>query len=301
MTIDKEAFKGFLSEAQARIEKSLAHWLPEDCTHPGYLHEAMRYAVLDGGKRIRPVLVYAAGQAAGAETATLDGPACSVELIHAYSLVHDDLPAMDNDDLRRGKPTCHKAFDEATALLAGDALQPLAFHILASDPAMNPDPAIRLCMIDTLATASGSLGMAGGQAIDLASVGQTLTLQELEKMHRLKTGALIRASVMLGALSAEQTEEGTLDHLDRYADCVGLAFQVRDDILDVEADTETLGKTQGKDQAQDKPTYPSILGMQGAKQQAIALHKEALDHLQPLGAKAEPLRWISEYIVERGS
>jgi len=166
---------------------------------------------------------------------------------------------------------------------------------------MNPDPAIRLCMIDTLATASGSLGMAGGQAIDLASVGQTLTLQELEKMHRLKTGALIRASVMLGALSAEQTEEGTLDHLDRYADCVGLAFQVRDDILDVEADTETLGKTQGKDQAQDKPTYPSILGMQGAKQQAIALHKEALDHLQPLGAKAEPLRWISEYIVERGS
>jgi farnesyl diphosphate synthase len=260
----------------------------------------MRYAVLGSGKRIRPVLVYATGHALGHDPSRLDGPACAVELIHAYSLVHDDLPAMDDDDLRRGKPSCHKAYDEATAVLAGDALQALAFHVLSSDPAMGTNAQGRLEMIDQLALAAGSRGMVGGQALDLAAVGQELDLLELENVHIHKTGALIRASVRMGSLQDRSADDAVLRRLDHYASCIGLAFQIRDDILDVSADTETLGKTQGKDQAMDKPTYPALLGLAGAREKAEELCIEALTSLDGLGERAEPLRWIANYIIGRG-
>lgn len=294
-------FEAWRNACQNRAELALDQWLPAAHIHPAHLHEAMRYAVLGGGKRVRPLLVYAAGSALGVDRGALDGPACAVELIHAYSLVHDDLPAMDDDDLRRGKPTCHKAFDEATAILAGDALQALAFYILAHDPAIQTNAAARLQMIETLTLASGSRGMVGGQAIDLAAVGATLTLPELEDMHIHKTGALIRASVALGALSHPHIDQDIFHRVDHYARCIGLAFQIRDDILDIESDTATLGKTQGADIARDKPTYPSLLGMTEAKQRASSLYQEALDCLSPLGTHAEPLRAIAAYIVERAS
>jgi farnesyl diphosphate synthase len=284
---------------QERVDKALDHWLPKATTIPTRLHEAMRYSTFNGGKRIRPVLVYLAGEAVGVPASTLDGPACAVELIHAYSLIHDDLPAMDDDDLRRGKPTCHKAYDEATAILTGDALQALAFYILAHDKGMIDDPAHRLRMIEALALASGSRGMAGGQAIDLAAVGEDLNLVELEDMHIHKTGALIRASIKLGALSHPDIEPHTIDRLDHYAKCIGLAFQIQDDILDIEGDTETLGKTQGADIARNKPTYPGLLGLTGAKQMATELYDQAIESLSTLGERAEPLRWVAEYIVTR--
>ncbi len=293
--------KVLLGECQARVESALARWLPPAHEDPARLHAAMRYASLDGGKRVRPVLVYAAGRALGAEPECLDGPACAVEFIHAYSLVHDDLPAMDNDDLRRGKPTCHKAFDEATAILAGDALQTLGFEVLATDPAMHADPARRLRMVAALARASGSRGMVGGQAIDIAAEGRRLSLDELAQMHRLKTGALIRASVRLGALSAPAYTDALGERLDEYAAHIGLAFQIRDDILDVEADTATLGKTQGADEARSKPTYTSLLGLGGAKHKLREVHAAALASLQDFDAAADPLRWIADYIVERGN
>ena len=285
---------------QVRAIQALDHRLPAAELHPADLHQAMRYAVLGGGKRIRPTLVYAAGVAVGALPEALDGPACAVELIHAYSLIHDDLPAMDNDDLRHGQPTCHKAFGEALAILAGDALQALAFQVLSQDAAMIADPAIRLRMAGILAQAAGSRGMAGGQAIDLAAVGRDdLSLAELENMHIHKTGALIRASVLLGALSQPAVEPVVLERLDRYAKCIGLAFQIRDDILDVIGDTATLGKAQGADRALGKPTYPALLGLDGARIHARALYDEALVSLEPLGAEAEPLRWIAGYIIDR--
>jgi farnesyl diphosphate synthase len=259
----------------------------------------MRYAVLGGGKRIRPVLVYLSGATVGALPETLDGPACAVEFLHAYSLIHDDLPAMDDDDLRHGQLTCHKAFGEALAILAGDALQALAFQVLGQDTAMVADPAIRLRMLGVLAQAAGSRGMAGGQAIDLAAVGQALTLAELEDMHIHKTGALIRASVLLGALSQPVVEPAVLERLDHYAKCIGLAFQIRDDILDVIGDAATLGKNTGADRALAKPTYPALLGLEGAREHARMLHEEALASLQSLGPEAEPLRWIASYVVER--
>ena len=292
-------FKTWRNASQTRAENALNQWLPAATIHPARLHAAMRYAVLGGGKRMRPLLVYAAGGALGIDMAALNGPACAVELIHAYSLIHDDLPVMDDDDLRRGKPTCHKAFDEATAILAGDALQALAFYILAHDPTMKADAAARLQMIEALALASGSRGMVGGQAIDLAAVGRTLNLPELEDMHIHKTGALIRASVAVGALNSHHLDHGIFHRLDRYARCIGLAFQIRDDILDIESDTAILGKTQGGDIARDKPTYPSLLGMAEAKQHANNLYQEALDCLTPLDARANPLREIAAYIVER--
>lgn len=292
-------FKAWRAASQIRAENALEQWLPVATINPARLHEAMRYAVLGGGKRVRPLLVYAAGSALGADMAALDGPACAVELIHAYSLVHDDLPAMDDDDLRRGKPTCHKAFDDATAILAGDALQTLAFYILAHDPAMQAGASARLHMVEALALASGSRGMVGGQAIDLAAVGRNLHLPELEDMHVHKTGALIRASVALGTLSSPQVAPGLSQRLDRYAHCIGLAFQIRDDILDIESDTAILGKTQGADIARDKPTYPSLLGMAEAKQRAHHLYQEALECLTPLDVRADPLREIAAYIVER--
>ena len=291
--------EALLEQYRARVEQALERRLPGPDIHPNHLHRAMRYAVLSGGKRIRPILVYAAGAAAGVDRDILDGPACAVEFMHAYSLIHDDLPVMDNDDLRHGKPTCHKAFDEATALLAGDALQTLAFQVLAQDAAILPDAAVRLHLIALLAQAAGSRGMAGGQAIDLAAVGKELTLAELEDMHIHKTGALIRASVLLGAMSQPCLPDDSLRRLDRYAKCIGLAFQIRDDILDVIADTGTLGKTQGADEQLHKPTYPTLLGLDGARSHAATLIDAALTSLTPLDSQADTLRWIARYIVER--
>lgn len=284
---------------QAQVEVALEHWLPAANVEPVHLHEAMRYAVLGDGKRIRPVLVYACGEAFGVKNSALDGCAAAVEMIHAYSLVHDDLPAMDDDDLRRGRPTLHKQFDEATAILAGDALQALAFHVLAIDPAITVEDSQRIRMIDKLAFASGSVGMAGGQAIDLASVGKSLELAELENMHMHKTGALIRASVEMGALCSPELEMGRFTLVSQYANCIGLAFQVQDDILDIESDTETLGKPQGSDIARNKPTYPNLLGLEGAKDTAHKLHAEAIECLRGFDEKADTLRMIADYIVQR--
>ncbi len=261
----------------------------------------MRYAVLSGGKRVRPVLVYATGQALGVDLDHLNGPACAVELIHAYSLVHDDLPSMDDDDLRRGQPTCHKRFDEATAILTGDALQTLAFKVLCQDQSMEVDIQARTQMLDNLAIASGSRGMAGGQAMDLDSVGKELTLIELENMHIHKTGALILASVRMGYLAAPDATPDQISGLDQYAKRIGLAFQVKDDILDIEGDTETLGKTKGKDQANNKPTYPSLLGLQGARDLLNQLHLESIESLDVFDDKADHLRWLADYIVSRNS
>lgn len=293
------SFSERLQVYQACVENALNRWLPSTDVQPQHLHEAIRYAVLGDGKRIRPVLVYATGETFGLELNTLDGPACAVEMIHAYSLIHDDLPAMDNDDLRRGRPTCHKAFDEATAILAGDALQALAFHVLAHDDAIKVDAGQRVRMIDILAQASGSRGMAGGQAIDLASVGKDLNIAELENMHIHKTGALIRASVELGALAKQEIDEPSFNSVSHYAKCIGLAFQIQDDILDIESDTETLGKPQGSDIERNKPTYPNLLGLSGAKQVAKQLLDEALDSLAVFDQQADPLRWIATYIVQR--
>lgn len=284
-----------------RVEAALDRCLPGGDTHPARLHQAMRYAVLGGGKRIRPLLTYAAGAAVGAPDARLDAPACAVELIHAYSLVHDDLPAMDDDDLRRGRPTCHRAFDEATAILAGDALQTQAFHILAHAPELDIDPRVRLRMIETLALASGSRGMAGGQAIDLESVGRELDIAQLEDMHIHKTGALIRASVLLGALCADTLDKARLERLDHYAKCIGLAFQIQDDILDVVGDTAILGKTAGADLARDKPTYPALLGLDGARQRAAELLADAHTSLAGFGPEADALRGLADYIIRRKS
>jgi geranylgeranyl pyrophosphate synthase len=283
----------------AQVDTALDHWLPTATTAPTRLHEAMRYAVLGPGKRVRPVLVYATGQIFETPLAQLDASAVAVELIHAYSLIHDDLPAMDNDDLRRGRPTCHRAYDEATAMLAGDALQALAFYVLANDPKVKCTPAVRIQMLELLAYASGSCGMAGGQAIDLAAVGKALTLAELENMHLHKTGALIRASVRLGFLAAQQDSMNFSERLDIYARNIGLAFQVQDDILDVEGATEIIGKPQGSDQDRDKPTYPNLLGMAGAKATARELCDNAVAALDCFGCTADPLRWLAEYIVKR--
>jgi len=292
-------FDSRLQRYQQRVNRALDLYLPVEDPPEHNLAAAMRYSVTGGGKRIRPAMVYATGEATGATLEVLDIPAAAVEIIHAYSLIHDDLPAMDNDDLRRGRPTCHKAFDEATAMLAGDALQALAYEILAGagQPALLADN--RLLMLKLLAQASGAHGMAGGQAIDLAAVGKTLTLEQLEAMHRLKTGALIRASILLGAMCNPHTTASELEILTRYAHCIGLSFQIQDDILDVISDTETLGKPQGSDEKQLKPTYPAILGLQAAKQLALEQHQMALTHLRPLGNKADTLRQLSSYIVER--
>jgi geranylgeranyl pyrophosphate synthase len=293
------ALAAFLADSCARLESCLEQWLPPAGTHPARLHEAMRYTVLDGGKRIRPTLVYASGQAVGVRQTLLDAPAAAVELVHAYSLIHDDLPAMDNDDLRRGKPSCHRAFDEATAILAGDALQALAFYTLAHHSAPQLDAGVRLQMLERLASAAGSRGMAGGQAIDLSATGRQLNIAELEDMHIHKTGALVRVSVLLGALCGTATTDKQLEQLDHYAKCIGLAFQIRDDILDVEGEVLTLGKHTGMDQQREKSTYPALMGLEPARQRARELHEEALDSLAGFHGSADPLRWISLYIIER--
>ena len=290
-------FQSWVAARQSHFEDVLRKLLPRADVAPQRLHEAMRYAVLDGGKRVRPLLAFAAGELAGAEAARVDVAAAAVELIHAYSLVHDDMPCMDDDVLRRGKPTCHVQYDEATALLVGDALQTLAFQLLA-EHRLNDDAARQLEMVKLLAVASGSRGMAGGQAIDLASVGKSLTLPELEFMHIHKTGALIRAAILLGA-HCGSVSAAQLVRLDHFGKLIGLAFQVVDDVLDCEADTATLGKTAGKDADNDKPTYVSLLGIQGARDMAQRLHREALETLAEFGEAAQRLRELADFIVLR--
>jgi geranylgeranyl pyrophosphate synthase len=284
---------------QSRVHAVLDAALPSADLVPQRLHAAQRYAVLGGGKRLRPLLVYCTGEALGVAVDALDAPAAAVELIHSYSLIHDDLPAMDDDDLRRGRPTTHRAFDEATAILAGDALQVLAFSLLARDRAAGVSSASRLKMIQILAEASGTAGMAGGQALDLFAVGRGLDLAELEAMHRLKTGALIRASVLLAAACAPDLTSLEWQALDGYSQDIGLAFQIQDDILDVEGSTEDLGKTVGADAARDKPTYPSILGLETAKTRARELQRRACDRLAPFGERTRILTWLASYVVDR--
>ncbi len=265
------------------------------------LLRAMHYACLQGGKRIRPLLCYASAEALGCGPEAADRPACAVELLHCYSLIHDDLPSMDNDDLRRGQPTVHRAFDEATAVLAGDALQALAFRCLAGDGNWQVDDSTRLQMLALLGDAAGYPGMVGGQAIDTGAMGGALSLEELEAMHRLKTGALITASVQLGALCTGLVTEAEYSALSHYSRCVGLAFQVHDDVLDVTGDTATLGKSKGADAAMNKPTYVSLLGLEEAQQKAHSLVDEAIEALQELDARADRLRQIARYIVGRQS
>ncbi|CAM5395505.1 polyprenyl synthetase family protein [Thauera mechernichensis] len=291
-------FRDWMAGIQARTETALAEVLPEATIAPARLHSAMRYAVLGGGKRVRPLLAHAAGELAGADARHLDRVACAVELIHAYSLVHDDLPCMDDDVLRRGKPTVHVEYDEATALLAGDALQTLAFQTLA-DNIPGLEPAVRVEMLAQLALASGSRGMAGGQAIDLASVGVQLTREELEFMHVHKTGALIRAAVLLGARAGGRLSAADLGRLDHYGKVIGLLFQVVNDILDAEADTATLGKTAGKDADNDKPTYVSLLGRTEAHRLAEDMLADAQRTLAPFGTGAGRLSQLADYIVHR--
>ncbi|WP_328586141.1 polyprenyl synthetase family protein [Chitinasiproducens palmae] len=281
----------------ARTEAALDRALPPASQAPGRLHEAMRYAVLGGGKRVRPLLCHAAGAVFGAPVDALDAAAAAIEMIHVYSLVHDDMPAMDDDAMRRGKPTVHVAYDEATALLVGDALQSQAFETIAACPV----PATQqVALTRELAHASGSLGMAGGQTIDLMSVGVALDRPALETMHRMKTGALLRAAVRLGALCAPQAPDAAArEALDAYAAAVGLAFQVVDDILDVTVDSATLGKTAGKDAENDKPTYVSLLGLDEARALARALRADAGRALEPFGARARRLRELADFVVER--
>jgi farnesyl diphosphate synthase len=288
------AFPIWSGERAQRVAGVLDAALPATSEPPHALHEAMRYAVLGGGKRVRALLAYAGGELARADPADVDAAAAAVELIHGYSLVHDDLPSMDNDILRRGKPTCHVAFGEAVALLAGDALQSMAFEILANAAAGDARPQLAL-----LAHAAGSRGMAGGQAIDLAAVGTTLRLPELEQMHRLKTGALIRAAVRLGAGSGRTLAASENEALDRYAAAIGLAFQVVDDVLDVEGTEQSLGKTAGKDAAQQKPTYVSLLGLAAARKHIEVLRADAHAALAGFGATARRLTEIADWIALR--
>ena len=290
-------FSAWMSAIQNRCETTLDRLLPGASIAPQRLHSAMRYAALGAGKRVRPLLCHAAGGICGAEPSRLDMVAAAVELIHVYSLVHDDLPCMDDDVLRRGKPTCHVEFDEATALLVGDALQSLAFQVLAEQDLA--DPGVRLAMVTELARAAGSRGMAGGQAIDLAAVGQALTLEELEFMHIHKTGALIRAAILLGAKCGEPLGAAALTRLDHFAKIAGLLFQVVDDILDADASTATLGKTAGKDAAQNKPTYVSLLGLVRARDKATELRQAAHQALEPFGERARRLSELTDFIVDR--
>ncbi|MDO3386771.1 polyprenyl synthetase family protein [Gilvimarinus sp. SDUM040013] len=290
------AYMDFSQSVRSRIDSALQQAIPDTADNP--LGAAMRYALAGGGKRIRPLLVFAGFQAVSCKSdhPALDNVACAIEAIHAYSLIHDDLPAMDDDDLRRGQPTCHIAFDEATAILAGDALQTLAFELLAKAPELSDST--RLALIQTLARGAGAQGMVLGQAIDLAAVDQELTLSQLEHMHRCKTGALIDASITMGAWVGAANSE-SLSVLTEFSRALGLAFQVQDDILDVTSDTQTLGKQQGADQARNKPTYVSLLGLDGARQKAQDLYRQALDCLPHLPGNTQTLRVIAQYIVER--
>jgi farnesyl diphosphate synthase len=288
-------FQGWMGAVQARMETALARLLPAASIAPAKLHEAMRYAVLEGGKRVRPLLAFAAGELSDAPRERVEIAAAAVEMIHAYSLVHDDLPCMDDDVLRRGKPTVHVEYDEATALLVGDALQSLAFQLISENRLSEN----QLEMIRTLAIAAGSRGMAGGQQIDLEAVGKPLTLPELELMHIHKTGALIRAAVLLGYWCGERISDNEQKQLDRYAKAVGLAFQVVDDVLDADASTATLGKTAGKDAKQGKPTYVSVIGLPEARRMADELRQEAHAAIAEFGPRAKRLSELADFIVLR--
>ncbi len=292
-------FQQFIESYRLRVEAQLDLCLPAASTQPTRLHEAMRYSALNPGKRMRPLLVYATGLMCDAQVDALDGAAMAVELIHAYSLIHDDLPCMDDDDLRRGLPTCHIRYDEATAVLAGDALQTLAFQSLIKHPMPQVSAEQRLTMLSLLSHASGSLGMGGGQAIDLEATGKSLTLEQLETMHLMKTGALIEASVLIGYLAAGLNHAQHLKVLKRYSRAIGLAFQIKDDILDIESDTETLGKPQGSDLAAEKVTYPALLGMDGAKRHAEQQYQLALAALEELPYNSELLQSFARHIIER--
>jgi farnesyl diphosphate synthase len=291
------SFQDWMKTIQAGMEQDLSSYLPAEDVVPTKLHAAMRYAVLDGGKRVRPLLVHAAGALFGADAQALSRAAAALEMIHAYSLVHDDMPCMDDDALRRGKPTVHVAYDEATALLVGDALQAQAFGVLAGVASVPPQRLVG--MLRLLADAAGSAGMCGGQAIDLDSVGLSLTLEQLERMHQLKTGALLRASVVLGAMAGKDLTEAELAALHDYSRAIGLAFQVVDDVLDATADSATLGKTAGKDAADNKPTYVSILGLEPSIALAEKLRQDAHAALAPFGEQALRLRELADLIVQR--
>jgi geranylgeranyl pyrophosphate synthase len=295
-----EDFGTQLETWRLRMETALSDRLPPSDAVPARLHGAMRYSVLGGGKRIRPALVFATARAVGLTEDDVEAVACAIELVHVYSLVHDDLPAMDDDDMRRGRPTCHKAYDEATALLVGDALQPLAFQLLARDPKLPESASIRLKLSDMLAQAIGTFGMAGGQAIDLAVQGMQLDIAQVEDMHARKTGALIRASVLM---AAECTTPALDPHLyaglSRYANAVGLAFQIQDDLLDVTGDASMLGKATGADSERAKPTHPAVIGIAASQQRVRLLHTQAINALTPFGARAESLRALAHWLLSR--
>ncbi len=292
------SFSERITEYADRIVSKLDEALPESAETPGRLHEAMRYSVLNGGKRVRPLLVYATGECLEIDADFLDAPAMAIELIHAFSLVHDDLPSMDNDDLRRGHPTVHRKFDEATAILAADALQPLAFQVLATTPGISSDKRSRL--VETVARACGSLGMTGGQSIDLSSEGESLSETELEQMYALKTGALIEAAVMGPSCLADALPEEKRNALLHFARNIGVAFQIRDDILDVEGETDVIGKHAVADQRLEKATFPSLFGVDAARRRCETLLEAGLQQLEIFEDDAEPLRWLARYIVERG-
>jgi farnesyl diphosphate synthase len=281
------------------MERALASRLPQADQVPTRLHEAMRYSVLSGGKRVRPALLFATARTLGLTEDEVEAAACAVELVHVYSLVHDDLPAMDDDDLRRGRPTCHKAFDEATALLVGDALQPLAFQLLARDPALPNDPAIRLRLVAMLSEAIGTLGMTGGQAIDMAVQGTKLGIEQVEDMHSRKTGAVIRASVLMAAECVPSLDPQRYAALARFAAAIGLAFQIQDDLLDLIGDVSTLGKATGADRERSKPTHPTIIGIPASQQRVRLLHDEAMTALEPFGAQATSLRSLADWLLSR--
>ncbi len=294
-------FEAFASDCQHRVENKLEQVLPSESRPPRRLHAAMRYAALGGGKRVRPMLVYATGKMLDLSSELLDVPAAAIEIMHAFSLIHDDLPAMDNDDLRRGKPTTHIAFDEATAILAADALQPLAFEILATDRALNVAAEQRVRLVQALAEACGSGGMTGGQSIDLDAEGQSLKQEEIEHMYQLKTGELLRASVLMPAYCARGFETHEIEQLDRFIHRLGLAFQIRDDILDIEGETEAIGKPQGADQQLSKATWPALLGFSAAKARTEGLLAGALAEIESFGPAADPLRQVAKFIVNRTS
>lgn len=293
-----QSFEERIGDYQQRVDACLAKALPAATCAPERLHDAMRYAVFNGGKRVRPLLVYAAGECLGVSPELLDGPAVAIELIHAFSLVHDDLPAMDDDDLRRGKPTVHIEYDEATAILAADALQPLAFAVLAriehtSDQARNR-------LVSLIADACGSIGMTGGQSIDLAAEGNTLTVEALEHMYALKTGALIHAAIVSASVLRENVDADLAARLDRFGRSIGIAFQIKDDILDVEGETHVIGKPSGSDERLGKATYPALFGLDASRKRCDELLGNALEALEPFGDSATPLKWLARYIVERG-
>jgi len=292
-------FEVLLNSWRERMERALAERLPAADVVPKRLHEAMRYSVLSGGKRIRSALMFATALTIGLTEDEVEAAACAIELVHAYSLVHDDLPAMDDDDLRRGRPTCHKAYDEATAILVGDALQPLAFQLLARDASLPKAPAIRLRLIDLLAEASGTFGMAGGQAIDLAASGRMLDIAQVEDMHARKTGAMIRASVLMAAECVPHMEKRHYAALDCYATAIGLAFQIQDDLLDITGDVVTMGKPVRADRERAQPTHPAMIGIAASQERMHRLHLQAVDALSVFAERADPLRSLAQWLLSR--